>query len=108
MAGDRLTVWLENQHFNVLTEDSLNFEDKDEADFQNEDGQLKYDTMAQLEHFKEQGTNVNNQLVNFMKEGVVHEPELFEAVQKGYNIDTTDFVINTEDNFRARDAIHNV
>jgi len=33
MAGDRLTVWLENQHFNVLTEDSLNFEDKDEADF---------------------------------------------------------------------------
>lgn len=35
-----------------------------------------------------------------MKEGTVHEPEILEQVVKGYNIDTTDFVINTEDNVR--------
>jgi len=61
-----------------------------------------------MEHWREQGVNVNNQLIIFMKEGVVHEPELFEAVMKGYNVDTTDFVINTENNFRAREGIKNV
>jgi hypothetical protein len=28
-----------------------------------------------------------------MKEGIVHHPELFEAACKGFNIDTSDFVI---------------
>jgi len=108
LAGDRCTVWAENQYFNVLTEDTLNFDNSETADFLNEEGQLKYETVVQMEHYREQGTTVQNQLINFMKEGVVHEPELFEAVLKGYNIDTTDFVINTENNFRARDAIHNL
>jgi len=36
-----------------------------------------------------------------MKEGTVHQPEVYEWVMKGYNIDTSDFVINTEDNVRA-------
>jgi hypothetical protein len=35
-----------------------------------------------------------------MKEGIVHEPEILDQLPKGYNIDTTDFVINTEDNVR--------
>ena len=34
----------------------------------------------------------------------MHHPELFEAACKGYNIDTTDFVINTADNIRYREA----
>jgi len=38
-----------------------------------------------------------------MKEGIVHEPELFEAVVKGYNVDTSNFVINTANNDRARE-----
>ncbi len=42
-----------------------------------------------------------------MKEGVVHHPELFEAVVKGYNIDTNDFVINTANNVRAREGSYN-
>jgi len=43
----------------------------------------------------------------FMKEGVIHHPELFEAVCKGYNVDTSDFVINTAHNMRAREGNHN-
>jgi hypothetical protein len=43
---------------------------------------------------------VQDQIINFMKEGTVHQPEIFEMVLKGYNIDTSDFTINTEDNLR--------
>lgn len=42
-----------------------------------------------------------------MKEGTVHQPEVFEQVLKGYNIDTSDFVINTEDNIRFAEPNHN-
>lgn len=42
-----------------------------------------------------------------MKEGVVHHPELFEAAVKGFNIDTTDFVINTAHNIRYKEGNHN-
>ena len=42
-----------------------------------------------------------------MKEGTVHQPEVFDMVVKGYNIDTSDFVINTEDNVRFNEPNHN-
>ena len=42
-----------------------------------------------------------------MKEGTVHQPEIFEQVVKGYNIDTSDFTINTEDNMRFKEPNHN-
>ena len=43
---------------------------------------------------------VQDQIVNFMKEGTVHHPEIFEWVMKGYNIDTSNFVINTAETTR--------
>jgi len=43
-----------------------------------------------------------------MKEGIVHQPEIFEQVVKGYNIDTSDFVINTADNIRHREPNANM
>ena len=42
-----------------------------------------------------------------MKEGTVNQPEIFDMVVKGYNIDTSDFVINTEDNIRFNEPNHN-
>lgn len=108
LANDRFTVWAETQYFNVLTQDGLNFAEKDETDFLNEEGQLRYETTIQCDHYREQGVNTNDTLVHFHEKGVVHEPELFEAVMKAYNVDTTDFVINTEHNYRAKDAITNV
>lgn len=108
MAGDRFTVWAESREFNVLTKDGMHFEEPDQAEFLNEGGQLKYETTIQASNYKEQGVNSNDVLVHFMEEGVVHEPELFEAVLKGYNVDTTDYVINTGHNLRSRDGIHNV
>ena len=35
-----------------------------------------------------------------MKEGTVHQPEVFEMCMKGYNIDTSDFTINTDNTVR--------
>ena len=42
----------------------------------------------------------------FLKEGVVHHPELMEAALKGFNIDTSDFTINTAEVSRAREGNH--
>jgi hypothetical protein len=42
-----------------------------------------------------------------MKEGTVHQPEVFEMVLKGYNIDTSDFVINTDHSVRHLEPTHN-
>lgn len=43
-----------------------------------------------------------------MKEGTVHQPEIFEMVMKGYNIDTSDFVINTQETLRFKEPNHNM
>ena len=47
-----------------------------------------------------------NQILYFLKEGTIHHPELFEASMKGFNIDTSDFVINTAEVARAREGNH--
>ena len=43
----------------------------------------------------------------FDKEGIVHEPEIFEIVMRGYHVDTSDFTINTADNVRALEPHYN-
>lgn len=43
-----------------------------------------------------------------MKEGTVHQPEVFEMVMKGYNIDTSDFSINTDHSVRFNEPNHNM
>lgn len=85
----------------------MNFDHRDNAEFLSEEGQLKYELTCQMDHYREQGNLTQDVIIHFMNEGVVHHPELFEAVIKGYKIDTTDFVINTSHNYRSRDGIHN-
>ena len=83
----------------LLTQDHKSFED-DKADFLTPEGKLKYEVGIQCDNIHITISNTNDEVVYLMKEGVVHEPELLEQAVKGYNIDTTDFVINTEDNIR--------
>jgi hypothetical protein len=108
LAGDRVTAWAENQFFHPLTADAQHFDDRDNADYLSEDGQLNYELTVQLDHFTEKGVTTQDQLFYFMKEGTVHHPELFEAVTKGFHVDTSDFCINTAHNLRAYEAIHNI
>ena len=108
LSGDRRTCWVETRMFHPLTADDKYFEDRDNGEFLTEEGQLKHTLTCQLDHFTEQGVTQQDELLTFIKDGVIHHPELFEAAVKGYNIDTTDFVINTSHNTRALEGHENV
>ena len=58
-GAERFVYWLETRVVKPLTEDKLNFADKDEADFLTEEGQLKYDLTVETEDFKYFGVNTN-------------------------------------------------
>lgn len=105
--GDRQTSWVHTKEMRPLTEDLMNFDDRDEAEFLDENGDLKYELGVEADHHTMQGLTYQNENVFFLKEGVVHQPELFEAALKGYNIDTSDFVINTANNERAVEPNYN-
>lgn len=53
------------------------------------------------------GMPENNAVIYCMKQGTVHQPELFEVVARGYNVDTSDFELNTEDNIRWNEPTKN-
>eukprot|EP01016_Furgasonia_blochmanni_P003032 TRINITY_DN1118_c0_g1_i4.p2 TRINITY_DN1118_c0_g1~~TRINITY_DN1118_c0_g1_i4.p2 ORF type:complete len:256 (-),score=20.96 TRINITY_DN1118_c0_g1_i4:196-963(-) len=106
LSGDRFTSWVENFNFHPLQEDQKYFDDKDNAEFLSDEGQLKYELATQLDNLTEMSVTSQDIIIYFMKQGVVHHPELFEAVVKGYNIDTSDFVINTAHNLRAMEGNH--
>ena len=54
----------------------------------------------QLDNYVEHAITQQDEIIHFMKEGTVHQPEIFEQVLKGYNIDTSDFTINTDNSVR--------
>ncbi|CAD8088217.1 unnamed protein product [Paramecium primaurelia] len=107
LANDKNVYWVETYQFHPLTADFKQFDDRDNADYLTEEGQLKYELACQLDHIQELGTTVQDEVIYFMKEGIVHHPELFEAATKGYVIDTSNFVINTAHNIRAFEGHHN-
>ncbi len=104
--GDINQSWLTINDFQALTEDKKRFADED-TEFLTKEGQLKFELGMQVEFLQYYGYTENNGVIHFMKEGIVHEPELFEQVVRGYNIDTTDFEINTEDNIRFLEPTKN-
>jgi len=106
--GDRFYSWAHNCEFNLITEDGEDFADPvDDEDFLKKNGQLKYELEVQLDNYTDHMVTVQNQVVSFMKEGTVHQPEIFEMVMKGYNIDTTDFTINTQETMRFNEPNKN-
>jgi len=107
LAGDYNFSWAENYNFNPLTADQKTFDNRDDAEFLEEEGQLKYDLACQLDNYTEFGVNQQDQILVFLRNGTVHHPELFEAVCKGYNVDTSDFIVNTAHNVRAREGSTN-
>lgn len=92
----------------MLTEDYEDFADPVEDEkLLNKSGQLKYEVQVQLDNYVDHAVMVQDEIIYFMKEGTVHQPEVFDMVLKGYNIDTSDFSINTEDNIRFNEPNHN-
>ena len=106
--GDRYYSWINNYEINLLTEDYMDFADPvEEENFLKKNGQLKYEVQVELDNYIDHAVVVQDQIVNFMKEGTVHQPEIFEWVMKGYNIDTSDFVINTAETVRFNEPNKN-
>ena len=98
--SEQKNSWITIKEINLLSKDYKRFEEEQNADFLNTEGQLKYELGVQMDSFNIYNTMQNDEVIYFMKEGCVHEPELFEMVMKGYHIDTSDCEINTEDNTR--------
>ena len=96
---DNYNSWISISELHLLTQDLKRFDDEN-ALIMNKDGTLNYEVGIQVDNINIAVSPVNDEIVYLMKEGTVHEPEILEQVTKGYNIDTTDFVINTEDNTR--------
>lgn len=100
--------WVTNKEFHLLTKDHKSFAESENYEFMTKEGGLQFEVGVQLENFQYYNYNHNNDVIFFMKEGTVHEPELFEQVVRGYNIDTSDFEINTEDNLRLWEPHKNI
>lgn len=106
--GDRWYSWAHICEFNLITEDGEDFADPaDNEEFLNKTGQLKYEVQVQVDNYVDHAVVVQDEIIYFMKEGTVHQPEVLEMVLKGYNIDTSDFVINTDHSVRFAEPTHN-
>jgi hypothetical protein len=100
--------WVTNREFHLLSQDHKSFAETENFEFLTKEGQLKFELGVQLENLQYYNYNHNNDVIFLMKEGTVHEPELLEQVCRGYNIDTSDFQINTEDNLRLWEPNKNI
>ncbi len=106
MFGTKRMFWVETAMCRPLAKDLQHFEGP-EGEFLQEEGQLAHELHVQFDHIKIAGCNMQDQIFKLRKEGTVYQPELFEAALKGFNIDTSDFVINTADNERVFEGSHN-
>lgn len=59
LGNTRYVYWVESQFIRPLTADKMRFDDRDNADFLTEEGQLKYDLDVEAEEFKLWGVNLN-------------------------------------------------
>ena len=108
MMNAKKYSWITNYEINTLTEDRKSFAEEGVTDFMGKSGQLRYEVATQVDNFMENGVNHNDETLFFMREGTVHQPEIFEKVLDGFNIDTDDFVINTENNIRHNEPTNNM
>lgn len=69
LSGDRYINWVETMFCHPLTEDFKHFDDRNDADFLKEEGQLKYPLGIQLENFQEMGVN-SQDVVSLTKKNI--------------------------------------
>jgi hypothetical protein len=106
--GDRHYSWANINEIHLLTEDGEDFAiPPEEEEFLTKAGQPKYEVMVQLDNYVDHALTHQDEIISFMKEGIVHQPEVFEMVLKGYNIDTSDYTINTDHSVRAFEPTDN-
>lgn len=108
LALDRQTCWAEIHLIKPLTADKMHFAEDEDAQFLTEEGQLQHELSVQIENFTERGVTSQDRVLTMMKEGIVHHPEIFEAVCKGFRVDTSNYSINTAHNVRVHEGHYNI
>lgn len=106
ISGAELVSWITIDELRLINKDFNRYDNS--YDFISKDGQLKHSLAVEFDYFILNGAVVNNESFYLKKKGIVHQPEIFEQVMRGYNIDDTDYEINTEDNVRWLEPNHNV
>lgn len=106
ISGNEHVTWLTINDINLLDKEFTRY-DGENSDFLSSEGQLKHDLSIELDYLVYFGAPVNNENFFLMKDSKVHQPEIFEQVLKGYNIDDSDYEINTEDNTRWLEPNYN-
>jgi hypothetical protein len=96
--GEKIVHWITIRDLHLLNKDLNRFDDSFE--FLDKEGQLLHDVGVQVEHYLHKGIPHNDEVIYFIKQGKVHSPEIFDMIVRGYNIDDSDYEINTEDNIR--------
>jgi hypothetical protein len=59
LGNQRYIYWVESQFLRPLTQDKMRFDDRDNADFLTEEGQLKYDLNVEAEELRIWGITMN-------------------------------------------------
>mmetsp|Transcript_8337 Transcript_8337/g.8237 ORF Transcript_8337/g.8237 Transcript_8337/m.8237 type:complete len:266 (+) Transcript_8337:24-821(+) len=97
VTGYRWKSWIFIDEINLLTEDKKRLEPEKgiNATVLDENKQLKAETHIQVDNFVDVGRNMQNHVLVLCKDGQVHSPEILEAVLKGFEVDTSNFRINT-------------
>ena len=97
VVGNRWKTWIFIDEIHLLSQDKLTLlpEKGIDAKVVNEKGELEQETYIQVENFTDVGRNFTDTILTLCKEGTVHQPEILAQVLKGFEIDTSNFRINT-------------
>lgn len=97
ITGMRWKTWIFIDEVHLLSKDKLTLlpEKGIDAKVVDASGSLAEETHIQVENFVDVGRNIEDVILSFCKEGKVYEPEILSAVLRGFEVDTSNFRINT-------------
>jgi hypothetical protein len=97
ITGYRWKTWIFIDEINLLSQDKQTLlpEKGIDAKLINDQGQLGDHAYIQVENFVDVGRNTKNCILTLEKEGKVYHPEILSAVLRGFEVDTSNFRINT-------------
>ena len=98
MVNSRYITWIYINEINLLTECKTKLEPEKGLDAEPVDEEqcvMKYEAQIQVDHYTFQGRNHDDTILTFMKEGKVTRPDILNAVLRGFEVDTSNFRINT-------------
>ena len=97
IVGNRWKTWIFIDEIHLVSEDKqvLLPEKGIDEKVVDENGELEHETHFQVENFVDVGRNTQDVILSLCKEGKVHQPEILSAVLRGFEIDTSNFRINT-------------